>query len=40
MPQKEIDHDRTHTDDCGLIGPAMAGCFSEGRPDTSEVGTS
>ena len=40
MPQKEIDHDRTDRDYCGLTDPAMAGCFSEGRPDTSEVGTS
>jgi hypothetical protein len=40
MPQKEIDRDRTHRDDCGLIGPVMAECFPEGRPDTSEVGTS
>jgi hypothetical protein len=40
MAQKAIDRDRTHGDDCGLIGPATAECFSEGRPDTSEVGTS
>ena len=40
MPQKEIDHDRTRREDCGLAGPIMVGYFPEGRPDTSEVGTS